>query len=115
MGRPLKKFDYELFEKLCGIQCTAEEICAVMEISQDTLVRRTKLKYKKTFADVFKQKREAGKSSLRRTQWVKAMEGSIPLLIFLGKNYLGQSDKNELEQSKPVEISLNYNLEDCKS
>jgi hypothetical protein len=39
---------------------------------------------------------EEGRMSLRRLQWKKAQEGNTTMLIWLGKQYLGQSDKQEL-------------------
>ena len=36
-GRPRKEIDQEQFEKLCGLQCTEEEICAWFDISDKTL------------------------------------------------------------------------------
>jgi hypothetical protein len=37
------------------------------------------------------------KVNLRRLQWRNAENGSNSMLIFLGKNYLGQNDSNQLE------------------
>ena len=42
------------------------------------------------------QKRKAGFVSLRRKQYELAMAGNATMLIFLGKQYLGQSDKREV-------------------
>ena len=47
------------------------------------------------FADVFAQKRVKGLISLRRAQFALA-EKSAPMAIFLGKNYLGQTDRQEI-------------------
>ena len=33
------KIDRRQFETLCDIQCTEEEICAVFDVSKDTLLR----------------------------------------------------------------------------
>ena len=95
MGRPEKEIDKEQFEKLCGLQCTQVEISGWFHISADTLDRWCKRTYKKTFADVFREKRQSGCISLRRKQMETALGGNITMLIFLGKQYLGQSDKIE--------------------
>lgn len=80
-------------EALCGVQCTAEEIVAFFGVSADTLDRRIR---KHTdfsgFAEYFASKKRVGKISLRRKQWTKAMEGNTSMLIWLGKQFLGQSD-----------------------
>lgn len=93
-GRPKKEVDKDTFEKLCGLQCTKDEIASFFNCSQDTIERFCKKEYGETFAVVFGKKREVGKISLRRTQW-KLAEKSPTMAIFLGKQYLDQSDKIE--------------------
>ena len=104
MGRPKKEIDKQTFEKLCGIQCTEEEIAAWFSCSVDTIERWCKRTYKRTFAEVFREKREAGKVSLRRMQWQLAAK-SAPLSIFLGKNYLGQRDERSVDLSGQVAVN----------
>lgn len=93
MARPRKEIDFEILDKLMGIQCSAEECGLYFEVSVDTIDRRLKEEYDIGFADYFKQKSGQGKISLRRKQYQVALSGNVPMLIFLGKNYLGQSDK----------------------
>lgn len=96
MGRPRKEIDQDQFEKLCGLQCTETEISSWFMVSEDTLERWCKRTYNKTFAEVFKEKRERGLISLRRSQF-KLAEKSATMAIFLGKNYLGQKDTADIE------------------
>lgn len=86
--------DKTQFEKLCALQCTEVEICDWFGITDKTLCKWCKKTYKKTFSEIFKQKRSLGKISLRRKQW-KLADTSTPMAIFLGKQYLGQTDKVE--------------------
>lgn len=113
MGRPRKPIKIEQFESLCAIQCSKEEICAVLGVSDKTLDKWVKEVYgeETSFSEVFRQKRAGGKASLRRTQWRHA-EKNIVMSIFLGKQYLGQADLAKVEQK--TEITLNYNLEDSE-
>jgi hypothetical protein len=37
-----------------------------------------------------------GRMSLRRKQWKAAEDGNTTMLVWLGKQYLGQSDKSEV-------------------
>ena len=90
-GRPKKEIDKKIFENLCGLQCTLEEIAGVFDCSVDTIERWCKREYKETFADTYKKHSAKGKMSLRRTQF-KLAEKSAAMAIFLGKNYLGQKD-----------------------
>lgn len=92
-GRPKIEIDQKMFETLCGIQCTEAEICDVLNVCTDTLNSWCRRTYKKTFSEVFKQKRGLGKSSLRRAQWLLATDSLNPtMLVWLGKQYLGQKD-----------------------
>lgn len=97
MGRPRKEIDKAEFEKLCAIQCTRDEICGWFGITQKTLEAWCKRTYGDTFSPVFNQKRGVGKISLRRAQYQSAMNGNPALLIWLGRNWLGQTDKVEVD------------------
>ena len=92
MARPKKEIDQEQFEKLCGLQCTKEEVADWFDCSEDTIEPWCKATYDESFAVVFAKKRQVGKVSLRRMQW-KLAQKNASMAIFLGKNYLGQSDE----------------------
>ena len=92
-GRPKKIIDTEQFEKLCALQCTLQEICGFFNVTDDTLNRWCKETYGTTFSDVFAQKRVGGQISLRRSQF-KLAEKSAAVSIWLGKQYLGQRDRD---------------------
>lgn len=110
MGRPLKEIDRKVFEGLCRIQCTQEDIADVFECDVDTITAWCKRTYNQTFSEVFRQKRGQGKVSLRRMQWKSAEAGSVPMQIFLGKNLLGQSDRQEIEHSGEIPIVIENDL-----
>ena len=92
-GRPKKEIDYRILENLCKIHATGEECAAVLGMNYDTLCRNLKLDGYGNFTDYIKKHSDVGKVSLRRIQWKQAEEGSTAMAIFLGKNYLKQSDK----------------------
>lgn len=98
MARPRIEIDKEQFEKLCSIQCTLIEIAGYFNCSEDTIEKWCKREYKKNFTDVFKQKRGVGKISLRRSQFRMA-ETNPTMAIWLGKQYLGQTEKQEVAVS----------------
>ena len=91
MGRPPKEIDKTQFEKLCALQPTLEEVAGFFDCDLDTVNAWCKRVYNATFSEVLKSKSAAGKMSLRRTQF-KLAEKSAAMAIFLGKNYLGQTD-----------------------
>lgn len=100
-GRPKIEWnekEWKQFEALCGIQCTQIEICQVMGVTDKTLTRLIKEHYNETFSEVYEKKSASGKASLRRIQFDIAKKGNAAMAIFLGKNYLGQSDKAEVWQ-----------------
>lgn len=87
--------NFDQFEDFCELHCTAEEICGFFKISPDTLDTRLNERYGCGFSECFKKFSAAGKMSLRRKQYSMAIRGNVPLLIWLGKQYLGQVDRNE--------------------
>ena len=91
MARPRKDIDKNQFEKLCGLQCTQQEICSWFDVTDKTLSTWCRRTYHMSFSEVFRQKRVMGKISLRRAQFHLA-EKSAAMAIFLGKQYLGQRD-----------------------
>ena len=93
IGRPRIKIDYVLLEKLATIQCTDSEIAAVLGISRDTVDDRKK--NDSIFSDTLIKGKETGKMSLRRKQFDIAQSGNVVMNIWLGKQYLEQSDKTE--------------------
>jgi hypothetical protein len=94
LGRRKKEIDKSVFEKLCALQCTKDEIASFFECSGDTLSRWCERIYKATFAEVYKEKGSMGKISLRRYQFNLA-ERNSSMAIWLGKQYLKQTDKVE--------------------
>lgn len=98
-GRPKAEIDRENFEKLCEIQCTLEEISNFFRVDNKTIEDWCKRTYDKNFSEVFKQKRQGGKISLRRMQFQLAKK-SAAMAIFLGKNYLGQVDKDDWQRAQ---------------
>lgn len=94
MGRPKKVIDQTQFETMCGLHCTLEEICAILGVTDKTLNTWCKETYGATFSEVFAQKVAIGNMSLRRAQF-KLAQKNAAMAIFLGKNYLGQTDQVE--------------------
>lgn len=95
MARPRIDIDREQFEKLCGLQCTKEELAGFFDCSEDTIERWCRREYHDSFAVVFSKKRVTGKISLRRSQFRMA-DTNPTMAIWLGKQYLGQTEKQEV-------------------
>jgi len=97
VARPKFKIDYEMVEKLAGIQCTQQEIASFLGCSVDTLQRD------ETFCGIYKKGMDSGKMSLRRTQF-KLAEKNPTMALWLGKQYLGQKDNIEVESTQLVKV-----------
>ncbi len=101
MARPKFKIDYEMVEKLAGIQCTQQEIASFLGCSVDTLQRDEK------FCGLYKKGQENGKMSLRRIQY-KLAEKNPTMAIWLGKQYLKQRDNIEVEHDAKNGVTISW-------
>lgn len=108
MGRPLIDIDQKHFESLCGFQCTEEEICSFFHVTDKTLAAWCKRTYGRRFSEVFREKKALGKMSLRRAQMQAAIGGNTTMMIWLGRNLLGQTDKDRTETQavEPVKVII---------
>ena len=93
---PPTKINYKALDGMCHIHCTGEECAALLGMSYNTLDSRLKTEGHGGFLEYFKKKSAGGKMSLRRRQYKAAVEdGNVPMMIWMGKQLLGQSDKKE--------------------
>ena len=84
-------------------------MAAILKISFDTLERAIQREHKMGFAEYYKIHASGGKKSLRRVQFDKAMDGNVPMLIWLGKQMLGQTEKVETKIDSEVQgININF-------
>ena len=107
-GRPSKLplINKEHFEGMCRIQCTKDEICGILDIDEGTLTKWCKETYNLGFSDIYKKKSSTGKMSLRRQQFKSAENGNVTMQIWLGKQYLGQTDKIEQKQEDKLDVII---------
>ncbi len=103
-GKPQTKIDLAQLEKLCMMQCTDEEIAYFFGTHTKTIERRRKVE---EFAYAMECGKAKGRISLRRKQWQLAEAGDKTMLIWLGKQYLGQQDRLEHTGANggPIQIS----------
>ena len=96
MARP-KKFDIDpkKVEQLASFGCTNTEIASFFGCSPDLL--------EKNYSEFLTKGRDKGKIRLRQLQFKAAEKGNVTMLIWLGKQVLGQTDKQEVELIKPID------------
>lgn len=105
MARPRIEIDKEQFEKLCSIQCTLTEIASWFKCSEDTIENWCKREYEEGFSECFKKYSAGGKISLRRWQF-KLAERNTTMAIWLGKQYLGQRELQEVAVSGSLDETI---------
>ena len=98
MGRPKIEINWEVFDTYCALQCTLREIAHVLGCSEDTIERRVREQKGMSFAEYFNRKRVVGLMSLRRYGFEMAKKHPA-VWIFCAKNWLGMTDKQEIEHS----------------
>lgn len=106
MGRPKLDVDFDKLAILCQYPLRNEDIADLMDLSMDTISRAIKKKFNVTFAEYKEQKQSKLRFTLLQKQVEVAKAGNVVMLIWLGKQYLGQSDveKSEIKQlQKDVE------------
>ena len=96
VGRPRANINWDEIDKLCMIGATQEEVCAWFDIHINTLERALKRDKKcNNFGEYSAAKHCKGKVSLRRRQMQLALSGNATMLIWLGKQKLGQHEPSE--------------------
>lgn len=112
MARPpklLEEMEFDGWDKLeaLAVWATAEYCAEQLGMSADTLDRRLKEKYGFGFKEYKNKVREPLRINLMKKQYDVAMQGNVSMLIWLGKQYLGQSEKNETtHKGEMVNISF---------
>lgn len=111
-GRPkkiLNQIGLDLVEKLSQFMATDEEIASALsdkneKITVDTLLNDNN---KESFLEYKIKGQSHGKTSLRSWQFATAKKGNPTMQIWLGRQYLGQTDKREYEDTSDRNITIN--------
>ena len=98
------EIDTKLLEALAERALTQADCAAVLGISVDTIQRR--------YLAVYEAGLQKAKASLRRKQFELAQGGNVTMLIWLGKNLLGQADKTELTGKDGSPLVPDYDREE---
>lgn len=102
MARPKLQIDPKLVQDLAALGCKTTEIATTLGCSPDTLEKR--------FSGELAKGRENLRISLRRWQLEAAKKGNVAMLIWLGKQMLGQTEKIEqtTEASVKTKAEITY-------
>jgi hypothetical protein len=97
------EIDLAELEKLASMQCTDEEIAHWFNVSTRTIERKRK---SPAFAETIARGKSKGKISLRRSQLKLVEQGNPAMAIWLGKQYLGQTDEVRHEVNIAAHLSV---------
>ena len=96
MARPKKyNIEPEQVEKLSSYGCTNTEIASFFGCDRSLIT--------KSYSQFLTKGRDKGKIRLRQMQWKAADKGNVSMLIWLGKQILGQTEKSEVKWENPVD------------
>lgn len=93
MARKLINLDLDDLEKLAAMNCTQDEAAAWFGIGLRTFARKLE---QRQYREVWEYGRGKGRVSIRRLQLEAARRGNVVMLIWLGKQLLGQRDRQEV-------------------
>ena len=89
MERPKKyNIDPEQVEKLASFGCSNTEIASFYGCDE-SLIR-------KSYSEFIAKGKDKGKIRLRQLLWKSAERGNVAMQIWLSKQYLGMSDKQDI-------------------
>jgi hypothetical protein len=107
-GRPLLAIDPKLVEGMAGVGATDTEIAAFLGCTEGTIRKR--------FSEITTKARCGMRTRLRQAQYKIALGGNPTMLIWLGKQMLGQLDKQSLEHSGdgggPLAVTVTHRVID---
>ena len=107
-GPKLIKIDWNKAYDLARAQCTQDEISGYFGMTRSQLHKRFKDEIGGEFDTLWEVKKESGKAELRSKQFEEALKGNNTLLIWVGKQILGQKDEQRVFNS----VSLHQQLVD---
>lgn len=97
VGRPPIPIDPGRLEGMVSYGATCLECAEQFNCSDDAIVAFIKRTYGMNFAEFAYKKQGNIRLRLRQKQIDLALKGSIPMLIWMGKQMLGQSDEVKLQ------------------
>lgn len=80
-------------EKLASMQCTDEDMAGFLDVCVDTLLNKNN---KEKFMEAKQKGKCLGRVSIRRMQFKAAEAGNVSMLIWLGKQFLGQKEQPDV-------------------
>lgn len=92
-GKPRIDFDWKVLDSILQFGATLIDCSEMLKVSEDTIQKRIRELHDLKFSEYRNRKMSRMRVRLLQRQFDSAMSGNTALLIWLGKQHLGQSDK----------------------
>lgn len=93
----LSKEQQDQLLRMAEVGCSVKEMCTILGVvkDRDTLVKH--------YGELIQYGKMVGNNLLRRVQFAKAVdEGNVQMLMWLGKQRLGQTDDGKMGNDEPL-------------
>lgn len=110
-GRKKYDIDWKVVDHFLTCGCTGTQVAAKIGIGPDCLYFRVKEEFGVDFSAYRQQKRSAGETLVKEAQFDEAVrKRNTSMLIWVGKQMLGQSEKQEVTHDGKVPVQIvSYN------
>lgn len=105
-GRPPTEINWEALDGVLQLGARLIDCVDLVGVSDVTIQNKIKEKYGLTFSEYRELKMSKMRMKLLQKQYEVAMNGNVALLIWLGKQHLGQSDKQEIVTDQKVNLKM---------
>lgn len=110
-GRPKFELDesqWRMFDAMCAAGALEVDIAEAFGVDRKTINTCVKRDRGLGFSAYREQKKGRGRAALAAKQYEMAMNGNTAMAIFLGKNWLGQSDRMRSESTVKSSSTVIY-------
>lgn len=104
VGRPKADIDWNQVSSWLEAHCTTASIAHRLGVDKNTLYNRCLSDNNCDFSTFSQLKRQKGDDDIRNKQHELALDGDKVMLVWLGKNRLGQTDKRETTTIKIEDV-----------
>ena len=104
------KIDWKKVEALLEAENSGAEIASILGISVDTLYNHCFYEHDINWSEYKQKGRNKGRGLMKYDQYKAARNGDTKMMIFWGKNYLGQREKFDHDIQGQININhIHYN------
>lgn len=110
--RPQIPINWDVVDKWLEADCTGTQVAGMLAVHPDTLYDRCAREKGMTFTEYSNIKRCKGDGLIKDKQFTEALKGDRAMLIWLGKQRLGQKENHEVNVTGTMNVGvINYGSE----